>query len=156
MGRSINKLTDNEKFVLNQLLHFLDAHRFAYFKDFEKIYSEDRFFVVDREKAAKFLRKYGADVNFKNKYHKTPLYSAVCFGSEKIVQILIENGANINKEDKDGKTPLIAAICKGYEKIVQILVENGANVNHSKPESSKIFQTKLTPLHYAVNKGNQE
>lgn len=74
------------------------------------------------------LLKEGVDVNFKDSYGYTPMYSAASHGKKDVVELLIANGANINN---DQSPPLYGALEGGYKDIALLLIKKGANLNSS-------------------------
>lgn len=68
------------------------------------------------------------DIDAKNKYDRTPLFSAVKSGFRKGVEKLVHAGANINFCDKNGLAPLFCAACDADECMPGLLVSLGAKV----------------------------
>jgi len=60
----------------------------------------------DLAKVKKCIEQHTTDVNTKDKYGWTPLYTASYYGRFEIVKYLVEHGADINAKDNDGETPL--------------------------------------------------
>jgi len=80
--------------------------------------------------SAKFLIKYGENVNEENKYEESPLFYACNSGNEKIVKYLIEHGSYIYKRNGWRKTPLYIACKNGNEgEGIKCLIEHGADIN---------------------------
>ena len=75
---------------------------------------------------AEDLIKMGANVNSKDKYGRTPLHRAACFG-DSTIELLIKYGANIDSQTNTGVTPLMEACLTGNLKAVKILLAHGAN-----------------------------
>ena len=71
----------------------------------------------------------GTDVNAKDQYGHTPLYTATVFGHQEIVELLIENGADVDVRDSLGRTPMHKAAANGHKEIVELLIAEGADVN---------------------------
>ena len=69
----------------------------------------------------------GANVDQKNLYLQTPLYTAVENGQIEIAKFLIENGANVNF--KYVKSILQVAIIEDHEEIIETLLVNNADAN---------------------------
>ena len=72
------------------------------------------------------LLEHGADVNTRNKYGGTSLYSASLNGALKAVRVLLEHGADVEAKDIFGKTALQRADEKGHNEVVKLLREHGA------------------------------
>ena len=75
---------------------------------------------------ARFLVKFGANVNEINDRGFAPLHMAILIGSQELVEILLSGGANQNVEDLDGNNSLIFAIYQGANEIVKLLIKSGA------------------------------
>lgn len=75
-----------------------------------------------------WAKEQGADVNFKDYYEKTPIFSqASAWNGD--VQLLIDLGANVNVADHSGVTPLHLAALYGRKEAVKALLEAGVDVN---------------------------
>jgi len=82
--------------------------------------------------AAKLLVRYGANINAKGAYYRTPLIYAASDGdSPDLVQFLIDNGADVKLKNEAGENALFEHITRGKTntKIVEILLDNGISVN---------------------------
>jgi ankyrin repeat protein len=90
------------------------------------------------------LVERGADLDKRDRYHRTPLHMASPSQHLMSVQVLLDLGANVNAEDDKGQTPLHRVFeCRDLKDgfgVVQLLVERGADVN----ARNKIHET---PLH---------
>jgi len=73
--------------------------------------------------AVEYLIKYGANVNFEDKYGNTPIHSA----NTEFSKLLIAHGANINKQNHQQETPLIKAAKSRNTNKIKLLINNGAN-----------------------------
>lgn len=73
----------------------------------------------------------GADPNVVIKDHPPPLFSAVCWGNEKIIRLMLDHGAKPDcpMADVSDQTPLTRAASDNKFPIVRMLVEAGADVN---------------------------
>jgi ankyrin repeat protein len=69
------------------------------------------------------------NVNARDDYGHTPLFSAIQGNSVECCKILIDAGANVDAEDYNKNTPLIKAVSLGYIDCVRVLLESGADVN---------------------------
>ncbi len=102
--------------------------------------------------AAKLLVKYGADVNAKGSYLRTPLiYAASDGNSPELVQFLIDHGADVKAKNEAGENALFEHITRGKTnlKIVEILLDNGIKVNSKNKHYG-------TVLHWAAFCGRTE
>ncbi len=107
-----------------------------------------------------------ADVNAVDAQGKPPLFFALEKGNSKIADFLVKSGAKIDVMVKN--KPMLAIFADlGKLKAVQFLLKNGAYPNteilvssseyKSKPNTRSIDRkkvTKVTPIYYAVVKGN--
>jgi ankyrin repeat protein len=86
--------------------------------------------VRDPSEQLEILLQYGASVNVRDRFMKTPLHIAV-IGRNYLnpIKILLENGAEADARDRDGRTPLHIAVLGGSADVVKLLLEHGANVN---------------------------
>jgi len=74
----------------------------------------------------------GADVNAKNYYDQTPLYSAIFTKNKQVIRALINNKTNkadVNTKNWYGCTLLHFAVCMNDVSIVELLIFYGANKN---------------------------
>ena len=66
----------------------------------------------------------GANVDFQDKYGRTPLSLAAKEGKEALVKLLLETRkVNIGSKDRDGRTPMSWAAEGGHEAVVKLLLE---------------------------------
>lgn len=70
----------------------------------------------------------GADIDYMDRYGRTPLSVAVHFNSRDMVKGLVESGANSN-HGRNGWEPLFLAILQDNTSLLQYLLENGADIN---------------------------
>lgn len=98
-----------------------------------------------KKKIVELLIEHGADVNNRNKYGVTPLYSAA---TKEMAELLIKHGANVNAMNINNNTPLYDAISHNKE-VVEVLIAHGADVNNKDRSGN-------TPLHVAINVRNKE
>ena len=77
----------------------------------------------------KTMLEQGADVNFRDRFGKTPIMVASEMGHEYIAEILVDHGADVNLQSQRGLTALMFAAMKGHENIVKLLVDHDADVN---------------------------
>ena len=87
---------------------------------------DDRSLSVDRAKA---LIADGANVNAKDKYGFTALWTAVTYQNYDILTFLLAAGAVDNCKDRDGNTLLMFAIEWTTIEFVEALISAGFNVN---------------------------
>ncbi|MCI8359715.1 MAG: hypothetical protein HFE86_00060 [Clostridiales bacterium] len=77
---------------------------------------------------ALWAKEQGADVNFKDYYGKTPIFSQASAWKGD-AQLLIDLGANVDVADNFGVTPLHLAALYGRADAVKALLAAGADVN---------------------------
>ena len=77
---------------------------------------------------AEFLDKTPAAVRDLAADGKTPLFSAVTWGSTQVMELLLARGADVNVADKYGQTPLHWAVQTRGERAVEVLIEHGADM----------------------------
>lgn len=75
---------------------------------------------------------YGANVNFRDYDHRTPLHLACIEGHAEIVSILVQVGAKLDARDRWGSTPLEDAVKAGFVSIVEKVREMELRRNESK------------------------
>ena len=76
-----------------------------------------------------FLLNLGLEINQRDFYGRTPLYSFVSKGATHQIQTLLDYSSDPNIADYTGRTPLHVAAKQGNSQIVKILLENGAELN---------------------------
>jgi ankyrin repeat protein len=76
------------------------------------------------------------------------LIEAAGDGNVHEMSLLIDRGANVNGVALDGWTPLTQAAAAGQLDAVRVLLAHGADINRA--------GNTVTPLHYAIFKGNLE
>ncbi len=104
----------------------------------------------DKKKVAALIKK-GADVNAKDDWKRSSLYTASGKGHLAIVKLLIQSGADVNLKNEFDGTALHEACSEGHSKIVTLLLEKGADVN------AITRARKRTPLHRVMDgKENKE
>ncbi|KAL4948385.1 ankyrin repeat-containing domain protein [Aspergillus filifer] len=79
------------------------------------------------ESIAILLLYNGADVNFRDGYHRTPL--RLTNGREPLLKLLLDRGANVNSRDGMGRTPLMTAVNDDNVNSMLLLLQAGARVN---------------------------
>jgi len=82
---------------------------------------------------AKYCIEKKCNINTKNKYHTSPLFSAISHAkSLEIVKLLGDNGADINQVNEYGGTLLVPAVQYGRSvPIVEYLLSKGLDINRS-------------------------
>ena len=97
---------------------------------------------------AKSVIEAGFDVNFRDRYQRTPLHYAGIEGHDQgsIVTLLLDSGSDLEARDEDGVTPLLYQCSLEYKSMATIrtLLASGANANVRS-------QRGLTPLHIVAN-----
>ena len=76
----------------------------------------------------------GADVNWDNRYSRTPLITAAETSSAKHIRLLLQAGADVNGVNGDNCTALMAAAYEGNAECVNVLLKAGADVNRTTNE----------------------
>ncbi|EFQ99174.1 ankyrin repeat domain-containing protein 52 [Nannizzia gypsea CBS 118893] len=103
------------------------------------------------------VKKYGADIEFKDKDGRTPLHVSATCARDEIFEDLLDNGADINARDNDQETPLMIA-CKGtHAPFIDLLMQRGADITllnangrNAMEVSNSLFGLKMMLL-YAVD-----
>lgn len=90
-----------------------------------------------------WLLSKGLDINVRDSYGNTPLYTHAVYGSS-TVDLLIKLGADVNAPANDKSTPLHAAALNFRLETLRELITHGAEVN------AKTEEQNLTPLAYAL------
>jgi hypothetical protein len=78
----------------------------------------------------KVLIESGANLEYRDFDHWTPLISASVAGHHKCVELLLSHGAYIDVQDTFQFTPLIYAAQNGREHCISVLLKYGANTTH--------------------------
>jgi hypothetical protein len=76
----------------------------------------------------KLLLRKGAEIEAKDRYHRTPLLFATDQGHKDIIELLIDKGADIEAEDDSRQRPLLLATRRGHKAIVKLLIDKGAEI----------------------------
>lgn len=98
----------------------------------------------------KFLLDLGADVNAKNQYGDTALYSAIIKNNKEIVELLLNQpGIDINIKSNDGRTALMEAASDEKRKDIVKLLLSKPNININAQDSHG-----QTALMMATSPGN--
>jgi ankyrin repeat protein len=71
----------------------------------------------------------GANLNHRDKWHKTALMWAADGGNTQVVEALIEARADVNAQDKWRKTALMWAAQNGHIEVIEALIKAEANLN---------------------------
>ncbi|KFV61106.1 Ankyrin repeat and protein kinase domain-containing protein 1, partial [Dryobates pubescens] len=95
------------------------------------------------------LASQGADLERKQKNHRTPLHVAVERGKFRVVHCLLKRGACVNSLDQNRCSALHLAAARGKYLICEKLIKHGANVELRTDKG-------WTPLHLAAFKGHVE
>jgi len=80
-------------------------------------------------KQLSLLLEYGAELDAKDKYMRTPLMCAIIDDNLKGAEILLRSGANINAQDEDGNTLLHHAAMYCSIENIKFLLDNGADTH---------------------------
>ena len=76
----------------------------------------------------KCIEEQNNDIDSKDNFGRTPLFSACSSGHFSVVNYLISKGANIKLIDDQGNTPLYYACRGGNLRIVELLISKGADI----------------------------
>ncbi|HMW02452.1 MAG TPA: ankyrin repeat domain-containing protein, partial [Acidobacteriota bacterium] len=98
---------------------------------------------------AKYLVRYGADVNARNQILTTPLMYAMLQDKLFIPKLLIAGGADVNATDQWGRTALMVAAFEGKTKFIKLLIAAGA-------EAEVRDQFGKKALNYAIDAEQKE
>ena len=76
---------------------------------------------------ALWAKEQGADINFKDRYGRTPIFETARRDGD--IPLLVELGADIHVANIDGCTPLHIAAARGSKKAVRALLKAGAEID---------------------------
>ncbi|MBI4748612.1 MAG: carboxypeptidase regulatory-like domain-containing protein [Acidobacteria bacterium] len=92
-------------------------------------FGETALMLVGNSKTiAKYLVRYGADVNARNQVGATPLMYAMLQEKTFIPKLLIAGGADVNAADQWGRIALMIAAFEGKTRFIKLLIKAGADV----------------------------
>lgn len=84
--------------------------------------------VIDGDlQAVRKMIQQGCDVNMRDEFGRSPIFTASQFGHVSIVELLIEKGANTFARDDDGWTVLHVAASSGYKDVTETLIKHGSS-----------------------------
>jgi ankyrin repeat protein len=90
------------------------------------------------------LIEYGADIDARDQYGRTPLYWASGghhFKDGSVLRLLLERGADVNaRAAHDGSTPLHRASAWWALEVVRLLLEHGADVEAANVDGNTPLQ----------------
>ncbi|CAN8070725.1 unnamed protein product [Agarophyton chilense] len=109
-----------------------------------------------RVDAVKQYLKQGANPNFGDYDHRTPLHLACVEGRHEVVQILLQAGANIHLRDRWGSTPLDEARKGGYSDVVEEIKQWDRKTKQQSDTDSPEHSTAVTGLDGPVVSSTQE
>ena len=98
---------------------------------------------------AQLFIQLGADVNFQDGDHSTPLHLASSNGNTETVRLLVQLGADVNSDDGNHSRPLHLASSSSNAEISQLLIKRGADIHARDGNLS-------APLHLASSMGNAD
>lgn len=106
--------------------------------------------VTNRRYAvAELLIKSGADINYLDFSHRSPLHNAVELGDVRMVRVLMRHKARVQTRDCIGSTPLHSAAVLKSPQIAQMLLKAGADPTARADDDT-------TPLDEAVRHGRYD
>jgi ankyrin repeat protein len=73
----------------------------------------------------RLLAQRGADLNFRGKYGRTPIFNAIYAGHIEAVRLLVELGADLTVRDGAGYTPYDYAAASSALSVLQLLKVDG-------------------------------
>jgi ankyrin repeat protein len=85
--------------------------------------------LANSKDTADLLLSYGAGVNARDVFSRTPLYFAAITGNIEVAKVLLANKADVNATDKYSRTALHSAAFNGRTAFAKLLIQNGAKVN---------------------------
>lgn len=74
------------------------------------------------------------DINAKNKFGHTALYTSVQKGNKNAVKLLLDKGADSNIGDPNNMSPLMVAVSNGSVEILVALIEAGSDIGAGNPK----------------------
>jgi len=87
----------------------------------------------------------------------TPLQVAVMNKQKDVVRVLVAHGADVNGGRFDfERTPLVLAVTTGDLALCEFLLLHGADPNKDMGSYSGKTMCRMTPLEWALEKGNQD
>eukprot|EP00178_Gracilaria_changii_P007339 TRINITY_DN233_c0_g1_i2.p1 TRINITY_DN233_c0_g1~~TRINITY_DN233_c0_g1_i2.p1 ORF type:complete len:1745 (-),score=208.95 TRINITY_DN233_c0_g1_i2:1936-7170(-) len=109
-----------------------------------------------RADAVRQYLKQGANPNFGDYDHRTPLHLACVEGRHEVVRILLQAGANIHLRDRWGSTPIDEARKGGYTSIVEEIKAWDRKTTQQSPKVSDEHSTVVTSFEGPVASSGQE
>lgn len=107
--------------------------------------------MADQLNIIKWLIKQGAEVDVKDKIHRTPLHWAAHRGHHDIVKVLLNKNASCTIMDAEGVSPLHLAIKQPSTKCLEIMLDH---FQQTKCDLSTLIDGKgRTPVHWAAASG---
>lgn len=82
----------------------------------------------------KLCSKEGGSLENRDKYQRTPLHSAACYGALSAARFLLERGADPDTKDERGDTPLHLASIFSHDDMIELLLRHEAGVNQQNTE----------------------
>jgi ankyrin repeat protein len=100
----------------------------------------------NREPLARTLAELGADVNHKNRLHRTALHEAAQQGSLTLVKLCLTYRAALDAQDANGNTPVHLAAARAQPEVVEFLIRAGARPDTQNRTGHTAFAVAPEPL----------
>jgi hypothetical protein len=99
-----------------------------------------------REPLARTLAELGADVNHKNRLHRTALHEAAQQGALTLVKLCITYRASLDAQDVNGNTPVHLAAARSHAEVTYFMIRAGARPDTPNSEGQTAFVLAHEPL----------
>ncbi len=135
---NINQIDNEDKTILDEILHILELQRI------NKNNLEGKYDLIvgkTYEKITSLLIDNKLDINRLDEDGNTILSKQIQNQNYENIDFLLKCGVDINIRDKKGKTVLFDEVLKGYSnyKMIKYLIQNGADIQHRDDEGYCIW-----------------